>query len=141
MLAQVPVQNAKLPEALELAIKAVKLEPAEQRHRWVICRILLAMNRYGEASKIAENVLATADTEMDRWRSRVVPVAPPDRDDSRIFPGCPGKEGKKGGRGKRLENPGGGHPSNYSYYSWAELMKRSHNKNRWERIFVERFQG
>jgi hypothetical protein len=56
-----------------------------------------------------------------QWRSRIVPAESQDGDDSRSRPGCSGKEVKKGRHGKRHENPGKGHPRNYS---WAELIKR-----------------
>ena len=52
-----------------------------------------------------------------RWRFRIAPVEPQDGGDGRSCPGCSGKEGKIRGH----ENPGKGHPRNYS---WAELMIR-----------------
>jgi len=48
------VQASRLPEALDLAMKAADLEPGESRH-WVNAgQILVAMGRYDEAKRIGD---------------------------------------------------------------------------------------
>jgi tetratricopeptide (TPR) repeat protein len=56
----------RLPEALELALKAASLEPAELRHSLNAGEILIAMDRFDEASLVAERVLALAVKDADQ---------------------------------------------------------------------------
>jgi tetratricopeptide (TPR) repeat protein len=62
----VSLQKDKLPEALNLTIEAVSLEPAEMRHRINQAEILIGMERYAEASRLAEHVLQIASSDADR---------------------------------------------------------------------------
>jgi tetratricopeptide (TPR) repeat protein len=63
------MQGGKLPEALELAMQAVQLEPAKLSHRVNACRILIEMERYDEACRLAERILALAQTEAERQQA------------------------------------------------------------------------
>ncbi len=67
MLAQIlTMQKTKLPEALALTRKASALEPAELRYRINESQVLAAMERYDEASRIAEDVLKLAKTDAEK---------------------------------------------------------------------------
>jgi hypothetical protein len=67
MLAYVlTAQEAKLPEALELARKMAFLEPDQPRHRILIGKILFELDRNEEAQAAAEQLLAQALTEGER---------------------------------------------------------------------------
>jgi tetratricopeptide (TPR) repeat protein len=67
MLAKILLtQNTRLPEALEMGIKAASLEPAELRHRLNVCQILIALGKYEEASREAEEIAKVAESEQDR---------------------------------------------------------------------------
>jgi tetratricopeptide (TPR) repeat protein len=59
-------QDNRLPEALEMGIQAVKLEPAELRYRLNVCQILISMKKYEEASRIAAQVLNSADSDGEK---------------------------------------------------------------------------
>jgi tetratricopeptide (TPR) repeat protein len=59
-------QTEKQQEALELAQKVADLEPAEMSNRIQIGRILISMEKYDEASRLAKNLLALARNDADR---------------------------------------------------------------------------
>jgi tetratricopeptide (TPR) repeat protein len=60
------MQGKKLPEALELAVKAANLQPADLSHRILVGQILMKTGKYDEATRIGERVLALAHTEAER---------------------------------------------------------------------------
>jgi tetratricopeptide (TPR) repeat protein len=66
------MQKAKLPEALDMAVKAVKLEPAEMRHRLNVCQILIAMEKYDDASRIAESIAKFASNPSDSISAQAI---------------------------------------------------------------------
>jgi tetratricopeptide (TPR) repeat protein len=66
MLSYIFSMQKKLPEALQMAAKAVELEPAEIRHRMDVCEILLSMEKFDDAMREAERALALADTDANR---------------------------------------------------------------------------
>ncbi len=59
-------EKEKIPEALELALKASRLNPADLSHSIHVGRILVAMERYDEAYSLGERILAGASTESER---------------------------------------------------------------------------
>jgi tetratricopeptide (TPR) repeat protein len=60
------LEGVRLPEALELAMKAADLEPGESSH-WINAgQILMVMGRYDEARRIGERRLSIAHTEAQR---------------------------------------------------------------------------
>jgi tetratricopeptide (TPR) repeat protein len=60
------LREARLPEALDLAEKAVELEPAEPSYRINAGRILVEMGRREEAYRIGERALVLARTQAER---------------------------------------------------------------------------
>jgi Tfp pilus assembly protein PilF len=67
LLAQiVSLRKENRPEALKLMEQAASLEPAEIRHRLNQCEILLQMERFDEATRLAESALTIAGTDADR---------------------------------------------------------------------------
>ena len=57
------------PEALELALKASRLEPSDLNHNINVGKILMAMNKYADAYSLGHRILASARTEADREKA------------------------------------------------------------------------
>ncbi len=62
----VSMEASRGQEALQLAERAISLEPAELRHALNKCRILMSMDRFDEAELYASKILSVAHTEKDR---------------------------------------------------------------------------
>jgi len=60
------MQESRLQEALELARKAMDLEPSDLAHRFNVGSILIKMGNLEEASKQAETLRALARNEVER---------------------------------------------------------------------------
>jgi tetratricopeptide (TPR) repeat protein len=56
-------------EALELALKASRLEPSDLNHNINVGKILMAMDRYVDAYSLGHRILAGARTEADREKA------------------------------------------------------------------------
>lgn len=67
---QLAGKKERLPEALELAIRAASLEPSDTGHRVHVATILILMNRDDEARALADRILASATTDGDRSAAR-----------------------------------------------------------------------
>jgi tetratricopeptide (TPR) repeat protein len=65
-LAEVLSGQGKHQEAFDLAIQAVKAEPAETYHRMALARVLWNGRRPDEAIQMAQSALLTADTEEEK---------------------------------------------------------------------------
>jgi len=62
-------EKEMIPEALEMAVKASKLEPADLSYSIHVGRILAAMERYDEAYNLGEQILANSRTEAERGQA------------------------------------------------------------------------
>ncbi len=60
------VRGKQLDQALELAVKAAKLEPGVLIHHINVANVLLRMERTDEAVQVAQRALASAKIEADR---------------------------------------------------------------------------
>ena len=65
-LAEALSGQGKHQEAADLAIQAVKIEPAETYHRMALARILWNARQPDEAIRVAQSALPTADTEEEK---------------------------------------------------------------------------
>ncbi len=65
-LAEVLSGQGKHQEAFDLAIQAVKVEPAETYHRMALARVLWNARRPDEAIRMAQSALQTADTDEEK---------------------------------------------------------------------------
>jgi tetratricopeptide (TPR) repeat protein len=65
-LAEVLSAQGKNEEAVQLAVEAVKNEPAETYHRIALARVLWNAHDVEQAVKIARSALQTADTDEER---------------------------------------------------------------------------
>jgi tetratricopeptide (TPR) repeat protein len=64
--------ESRLPEALELARKAIQLEPGVLMHHLAEANVLLRMDRVADARKVAERILASARTPQDQLAAQAL---------------------------------------------------------------------
>lgn len=78
------LQEGRLGEALDMAMKAADLEPGEFRHWVSVCRIQIAMGRYDEAGRLADRLVETARSQEEVQQAQIL-MAATRRDRERVL--------------------------------------------------------